>query len=106
MVTRLSPAIKFIFFQLIFIVRVLSDVPGQSAGDLVDGLSKAEEEVFSHCQSRKEKNITSHTGIVVFGHTMGLKLLMCLFLFDFLILRFCSGLLVCPLLWPRQPCCF
>ena len=26
--------------------RVLSDVPAQSAGDLVDGLSKTEEEVF------------------------------------------------------------
>ena len=44
MVTRLSAAI---IFQFIFIIRVLSDVPGQSAGDLVDGLNKAEEEVFS-----------------------------------------------------------
>ena len=41
MVTRLAAPI----FQFFFIVRVLSDVPAQSAGDLVDGLSKAEEEV-------------------------------------------------------------
>ena len=27
------------------VTRVLSDVPGQSAGDLVDGLTKVEEEV-------------------------------------------------------------
>ena len=70
MVTRLSASIIF-FFQLF---RVLSDVPGQSAGDLVDGLSKAEEEVsLSYCQSRNKNNMISHTSIVVFGHTMGLK---------------------------------
>ena len=84
MVTRLSASIIF-FFQLF---RVLSDVPAQSAGDLVDGLSKAEEEVFSYCQSRNKKNLISHTSIVIFGHTMGLK---CNdFSYIFLILRFYS----------------
>ena len=51
MVTRLAAPI----FQFFFIIRVLSDVPAQSAGDLVDGLSKAEEEVFS--------NITTVAGL-------------------------------------------
>ena len=31
--------------HVFLVLRVLSDVPGQSAGDLVDGLTKAEEEV-------------------------------------------------------------
>ena len=60
MVTRLSAAIIFTF-QFFFITRVLSDVPGQSAGDLVDGLSKVEEEVFSNCQSQNKRNMTLHT---------------------------------------------
>ena len=47
MVTRLSLVrVVTIFTNHVFLVlRVLSDVPGQSAGDLVDGLTKAEEEV-------------------------------------------------------------
>ena len=46
MVTRLS-LVRVVATNHVFLVlRVLSDVPGQSAGDLVDGLTKAEEEVF------------------------------------------------------------
>ena len=61
MVTRLSAAIIF-FFQFFVMVRVLSDVPAQSAGDLVDGLSKAEEEVFSFPKlTRKEYDIAHWT---------------------------------------------
>ena len=45
MVTRLS-LVRVVATNHVFLVlRVLSDVPGQSAGDLVDGLTKAEEEV-------------------------------------------------------------
>ena len=58
MVTRSFAAIIFIFFKLFLIVRVLSDVPGQSAGDLVDGLSKAEEEVIVKVG---KKRISPHT---------------------------------------------
>ena len=54
MVTRLAAPI----FQFFFIVRVLSDVPAQSAGDLVDGLSKAEEEVFSNITTVATKSIS------------------------------------------------
>ena len=61
MVTRLSAAIIF-FFQFFVMVRVLSDVPAQSAGDLVDGLSKAEEEVFSFPKlTRKEYDLAHWT---------------------------------------------
>ena len=47
MVTRLSlvRVVATFTIHVFLVLRVLSDVPGQSAGDLVDGLTKAEEEV-------------------------------------------------------------